>query len=145
MSICTTENGSPYISSVDLVIDGDRVNSDGEDNARPGDEMLRMYVGVSDAGRREIKRLLDKADCYLYKGSLSVGTVVKYIDTRILRQEVQDEGVELAVVKDPNFSYGLAWKRKSLNPETSETQRPDRFERQMSQALPSWYKILNLF
>lgn len=50
VSIRTAESGSPYTSTVELVNDGDRINPDGEDNAHPGDGMLRMYAGLNDAG-----------------------------------------------------------------------------------------------
>ena len=99
LNIHASERNSPFACVVELVIDGNQVNPSGESQAFPGHKILRAYDGLNKRGADEICRLVDKSHYYFSKGSVSLGTLIRYIDNRIVGQQ-ESCGVELTLVEE---------------------------------------------
>lgn len=139
VSLRISESGSPYATTTELVRNGDQINPSGVEDANHGRGLERIYSGLNIWRATKLRRLVESSSRYVERGSVSLRNLVKFIDALVLTPGSLDDGIELAVVEDHYFLNDKAWKKKpSVLAESG-----DRYERQMSHALPLWYRTLN--
>ncbi len=148
LAIFQSERSAASTYLLEGIVDGTVVNSGREIQAEPDQLLVRLYQGLTPeaAGYFRKPELAEdfRKIAQLHNNSgdafemLNGKTVAKYLDQKLLGEDAA--GITMQRVKDRNFLYGEAWKS------TEELrQRQDRYEGQMSRALPGWCRMLNRF